>query len=345
MKKVEDKYKYQDISYPVACDDTTTFENNNNLMINALNIEESGSIYMLRAGNGLNCRSGMIHLLLITNDDVEGHYIYIKKLDRMLHTTTTTYYKYRKCCPFCNTTVKCCDQTFEEHLLTKHYSTTNNCNLEMPEEGPSMRFKNYKDTMERPFMVYADWECSLLKTHEEGKTHRHKANSCGFYFLCTFDASRNKYYEFKGDDCTTEMILKLKEIAKDCIAEMRKNTEMYLTKEEDVTHIEATQCVLCNEDFTVSNAKVRDHDHRTGEYRGACHNKCNINYFQNRYLPIFVHNLRGYDSHIILKQAFEIVEKKERIHATPQSTEKFITFSIGDLNFKDSFGGRIGKSS
>ncbi len=207
----------------------------------------------------------------------------------------------------------------------------------MPEEGSSMKFKNYKDTMERPFMVYADWECSLLKTHEEGKTHRHKANSCGFYFLCTFDDTRNKYYEFKGDDCTTEMILKLKEIAKDCIAEMRKNTEMYLTKENEASHIEAKQCMLCNEDFTTSNWKVRDHDHRTGESRGACHDKCNFNYFQNRYLPIFVHNLRGYDSHIILKQAFEIVEKKERIHAIPQSTEKFMTFSIGDLTFKDSF--------
>ena len=186
-------------------------------------------------------------------------------------------------------------------------------------------------------MVYVDRECSLLKTHEEGKTHRHKANSCGFYFLCTFDDSRNKYYEFRGDDCTTEMIFKLKEIAKDCIEEMRRNTKMYLSVEDETTHREATQCVLCNGDFTKSNDKVRDHDHRTGQYRGACHNKCNINYFQNRYLPIFVHNLRGYDSHIILKQAFEIVEKKERIHAVPQSTEKFMTFSIGDLTFKDSF--------
>ena len=117
------------------------------------------------------------------------------------------------------------------------------------------------------------------------------------------------------------MILRLKEMAKYCIAEMRKNMEMYLSREEEATHREATECVLCNEDFTESNWKVRDHDHRTGEYRGACHNKCNINYFQYRYLPIFVHNLRGYDSHIILKEAFEIVEKKERIHATPQSCE------------------------
>ena len=106
------------------------------------------------------------------------------------------------------------------------------------------------------------------------------------------------------------MTFALKEIAKYCIAEMRKKTEIYLTEEDEATHREATQCVLCNEDFTASNWKVRDHDHRTGQYRGACHTNCNIYYFQHRYLPIFVHNLRGYDSHIILKEAFEIVEKR-----------------------------------
>ncbi len=56
-------------------------------------------------------------------------------------------------------TVKCSEETFEEHLLKKHFSTTNNCNLELPELGSTMNFQNYKDMMERPFMVYADWEC------------------------------------------------------------------------------------------------------------------------------------------------------------------------------------------
>ncbi len=94
----------------------------------------------------------------------------------------------------------------------------------------------------------------------------------------------------------------------------------------------------CNESFGEEKAKrkVRDHDHRTGAYRGACHNSCNINYYHNRYLPVFVHNLRGYDAHLILREAFDVVEKKERIHAIPNSTEKFMTFSIGDLKFKDS---------
>ena len=32
--------------------------------------------------------------------------------------------------------------------------------------------------------------------------------------------------------------------------------------------------------------KVRDHDHATGKYRGAAHEKCNMNYFSSRYLPV-----------------------------------------------------------
>ena len=48
LKKVKDTYIYNDISYPVACDDITIFEDNNNLMINAWNMEENGNIFLLR---------------------------------------------------------------------------------------------------------------------------------------------------------------------------------------------------------------------------------------------------------------------------------------------------------
>ena len=43
-----------------------------------------------------------------------------------------------------------------------------------------------------------------------------------------------------------------------------------------------------------------------GKYRGAAHTRCNINYNNNRYLPVVFNNSNGYDSHLILKEAFEI---------------------------------------
>ncbi len=335
LAKLTDKYNYTGITFPISYDHITAFEHMNELMINVYKEdEETKKLHMHRGGNVMYCKTGMVNLLLIENEEGEAHYIYIKKLEHLLNTVTQSFYKDKKFCPFCAKAVCCKTETFEEHLMDRHFSTTNNCNLELPEEGDSMRFKNHKDKMERPFMVYADWECSLIKTHEEGKTHRHVANSCAFYFVCTFDETRNQYLTFEGPKCTVEMITALQELAAKCIKEMRQNTKMCLTPEEELKHIATETCMLCNEGFgEKGRAKVRDHDHRTGDYRGACHNACNINYFSNRYLPVFIHNLRGYDAHLILREAYELVPT-DKIDAIPQTTEKFMTFSIGYLKFK-----------
>ena len=98
-------------------------------------------------------------------------------------------------------------------------------------------------------------------------------------------------------------------------------------------------CYICNGDFKENEQPVRDHDHRTGKFRGACHNKCNINYYTNRYLPVVFHNLRGYDSHLIIKKAYDINKQigDKQINIIPNSYEKFMSFSIGSLKFIDSF--------
>ena len=36
--------------------------------------------------------------------------------------------------------------------------------LKLPEEGATMKFKNYKNQLERPSIVYADMESTLVKT-------------------------------------------------------------------------------------------------------------------------------------------------------------------------------------
>lgn len=48
--------------------------------------------------------------------------------------------------------------------------------------------------------------------------------------------------------------------------------------------------------------------------------------------------MKGYDSHLIIKQAFEINNKlgNRKIDAIPNSYEKIMTFSVGDLKFIDS---------
>ena len=71
-----------------------------------------------------------------------------------------------------------------------------------------MKFKNYKNTLERPFIVYADFECLLIPTDMSDKIARHEPNSASCYFVCTFDSSRNKLWNFEGSDCVVRSPLR-----------------------------------------------------------------------------------------------------------------------------------------
>ena len=62
----------------------------------------------------------------------------------------------------------------------------------------------------------------------------------------------------------------------------------------------ATSCHICNKPFLPDNSdKVRDHDHVTGEFRGAANKNCNLALRRTCRIPVFFHNFRGYDSHFI----------------------------------------------
>ena len=61
-------------------------------------------------------------------------------------------------------------------------------------------------------------------------------------------------------------------------------------------------CHFCSEPLDAD--RVRGHCHIVGNYRGTAHNACNLNYRigPTRWkLPVILHNLRGYDSHLIVK--------------------------------------------
>ena len=79
--------------------------------------------------------------------------------------------------------------------------------------------------------------------------------------------------------------------------------------------------------------RVRDHCHVTGEYRGAAHSCCNLKIRTNYDVPVFVHNLKGYDAHLLF-QEMEKVGGNISVIAT--NSEKYVSFKLGNLVFKDS---------
>ena len=99
-------------------------------------------------------------------------------------------------------------------------------------------------------------------------------------------------------------------------------------------------CFYCSKSLLREKFRdaVIDHCHITGKFRGAAHNVCNRSYFRinpkKAIIPVVFHNLRGYDSHHLMQ---EIAAVDANLKCIPNNMEKYISFSLGNLRFIDSF--------
>ena len=70
------------------------------------------------------------------------------------------------------------------------------------------------------------------------------------------------------------------------------NIPLEITPEEEKSFQQSKVCWMCENPIGDGEAtreatqKVRDHDHLTGKYRGAAHNRCNLN-CKKRQVPLF----------------------------------------------------------
>ena len=91
---------------------------------------------------------------------------------------------------------------------------------------------------------------------------------------------------------------------------------------------------ICNKLFDENSVRVRDHCHIFGKFRGAAHQDCNIILKITNRVPVIFHNLRGYDSHLIIK---EMCNFDVDINVIPNGLEKYMSFIVNkDLVFIDS---------
>ena len=182
-----------------------------------------------------------------------------------------------------------------------------------------------------PFMIYADTECLLkdIQTCEPdpGKSYtkkyqKHEPISFSYYVKCFDDeVCKPKLRSYTGADAMAKFIEWLerdvREIAKIPYRDMEEFTPELLDRHET-----ATKCWIYEKDL--NGDKVKDHCHFTGKYRGAAHNKCNLNYRKPKIIPVVLHNLSGYDSHLFIKN---LGFTEGNIDCIANNDEKYITFS------------------
>ena len=131
---------------------------------------------------------------------------------------------------------------------------------------------------------------------------------------------KNAVYRF------IEAILKEYDYCKNIIKK-HFNNNLIMSAEEEEEEEERFQLSnsswICDKLFDVGDDKVRDHCHRTGRYRGYAHWSCNIKLTKN--VPVIFHNLRGYDSHLKMK---EIGKFDVKVSVIPNGSEKYMAFTI-----------------
>ena len=113
------------------------------------------------------------------------------------------------------------------------------------------------------------------------------------------------------------------------------NKELVMTKNCDENFENSTKCWICNNLYVDGDVKIRAHCLITGKYRGSAHRDCNIKIKLNHTDPIIFHNLKNYNSHLIMQ---ELGKFNFKINVIPNGLEKYMSINVNNkLIFIDSF--------
>lgn len=350
--KHTDKIKIPDgQKYPVTVDHIPLYEELNNTQINVFELDESVDesevddvrkfINILYKSNVQ--RKDVVNLLLI-NDGDNSHYVLIRDLSRLFASKTTKHQQY-----FCN---NCITKSFNNaEQRDKHQQDCANYSeserketdivCELPEDEEAvMKFKHEDYTFKHPFHIIADFESTLVPYEEKNETQtnkyqKHVPNSFGLKYCCIhpqYDEDVMVFNDANPDEVCKKFIETLESYAVKSyeITQKCKSTDaIKISREQKSAFNNATKCSQCKVDFTDEgkSKKVMHHDHVTGEYISTLCSKCNLKFQYKRFLPVYIHNLKGYDAHLFVNSLFKFGQRNRDVSCIPNNEERYISFS------------------
>ena len=335
--------------FPMKLSDIGKFERLNKLRINVFGFDdEEEEVVPLRLTKHEADFGQLINLLLIERNEKQ-HYCLITNFNGMMKGKRTKHGGTEYYC------MNCLHGFAKKETLIKHeeHCKKNACQtLIFPEEDKCIiEFKSWAKQQRIPFIIYADFECFTEPCNdndhndansESGRYQHHVPNSFGYIVVSSTPGLTTKPVIYRGENVVETFLKKIFDEERR-IADILTNPKpLKLSTAEEMVFRQAIHCCICNQ--LLGSDRVRDHDHVSGDFRGAAHNVCNLQHRLKRkqnkdeedsyIIPVVFHNLRGYDGHLIFQQLGKFADKIDLI---PNTLEKYISFTVGNLRFIDSF--------
>ena len=348
---------YSNIEFPVTVKQINKIEKQNNIRINLFGYEEKQKFPI-----HISQEKFQDHLeLLLINKDKKNHYVLVKNFNKFMFDQTKHNCK-KHFCMYC---LQCFSR---EDVLAEHVKNCLSINgkqaIKMPKKGQHVNFRNYHKQIPAPFVIYADFEAitekiqSCQKSKDKSYTEAYQLHTdCGYGYklVCYYNDEFSKPVQvFRGENAAFNFMEKMLEEVEWCktIIKTHFNKPLVMSEKNQLDFDSSKKCYICQKQYTDEDIRVRDHCHITGEYRGSAHQDCNLKLRLSPSkikIPVFFHNLTGYDSHFIMQQIGEIAKKHSYknkrgeecemdINCIPNNMEKYMAFMLGkNLIFLDSF--------
>ena len=304
----EHELNMTDIPYPVPVNKIARFENLNvNVSVNVFGYEDE--VYPLRITEHRG-RADHVNLLLLSDANGTTHYCLIRNMSRLLFGLTKSGHK-KFYCNYClqrfndKTDTNAARQRLQNHQM--YCSQYGAQKVKLPaEKDKFMYFKDYTLCHKVPYTVYADFESFIVpiarcsrdaNTSHSVNVAQHVPASFCYVIVDWTGRAIAEPVLYRGKDVVDTFLRALTEdVAR---LDRNFNEPIRMTVEEERCFEDSTHCHLCKKQIT--DDKIRNHCHITGKYLGAAHNACKINFKIPNHVPVFFHNLSGYDCHHLMQ--------------------------------------------
>ena len=313
------KFNWDGIHFPASLRDVDKFEKQNpTISVNVFGYEKE--FYPLKISK--------------KSEGENNHFTWVKNVSRLLTSQISSDPNKRHYCLRCLTSF----HTIESQQgHTVHCSRHGAIRVELPDkQHNTLSFKNHNHSMKVPFVIFADFESLTQKiAHAQPRDNnqsytiqyqRHIPSGLSYYMKCSFDSSYDKKVKYtkrsEDEDISQIFVKRLEEDIRRIYHKFKFSKKSVLTEEHKVNFENATKCYICEK--LLGKDRVTDHCHLTGQFRGAAHNGCNINYKIPKFFPVIFHNLSGYDSHLFIQN---LGTTGGNISCIRNNKDKYISFT------------------